>query len=765
MMSRFLLTLLVATAGAAKLGQESGALQQDGILKLLETSSGEKETKSKQVKAKTSQMEDMVLLLAEQAKAAKEASAADPVHTDTANISEFVVELKQVLADMEKKLFEQMKASEDMCTEAYDNLTGCQNYDANTTFLPPDFNGDFNPLRESHKECRAWLPEMKQEYLSCHKIRDSLVGQEQALLDSFRDVNIFESPDECTISGDDVLAYYEAMREHFKTRKEGFWNTYYKLENVTHNITKFKCIEQEVAYFQKVAECEEKQLKLEQTACALHERTNESCAHVSLCADTKYKAYLTAMEETNQTVEDAKYEYRAIKRISCLLDAFAAEDMEAQIDICINKRHSTAVINSTCVENHENVMPAPYVVPDICRNGVQSILHPDSDNFNETEYASRGIEAARCMASCCHVDWYSWSTYGNAYVAENHYLIDQDTGMPAMFGDMEDAKAACEGMGSVHCYGIYDTKCDGASEESPVKLIASPGLDLHEVQESAIGSCIIHMELGSGTTTTTTVAEMCTWKIDVSRSQDDSGGTVCYGERSLVADEGASAGDVLGVADIEACQALCTKNTDCNSIAFSSIERNCHMKKKKVTLADASYDGTKGDYKSYYKVDCQEHVWKSLTLEYQAFDQSFRFSGCATGELEEAATCVNGGAQNGVRVLKNRIGQGVGTGSCCTSVTNKVVSAKRIQCDGYLDEYNQIKDKYLTSKKLMRGQEYRSIELAREACLRMGKACWGISDDKCDTVNFMLVDAAWNITEDAFLDSKQHTCLYEKKKA
>ncbi|CAE7469339.1 AMY1.6 [Symbiodinium sp. CCMP2456] len=94
-----------------------------------------------------------------------------------------------------------------------------------------------------------------------------------------------------------------------------------------------------------------------------------------------------------------------------------------------------------------------------------------------------------------------------------------------------------------------------------------------------------------------------------------------------------------------------------------------------------------------------------------------------------------------------------------------VLTAKRVQCDGYLDDYNVINDKYLTSTKLLRHTTYQTMEEARMACLRMGPACWGISDDKCDTVNFMLVDAKWNITADSLLDSKQHTCLYEKRKA
>ena len=40
------------------------------------------------------------------------------------------------------------------------------------------FNGDFKPLRDEHEACRETLPQKKQDYISCHKIRESLVTQD-----------------------------------------------------------------------------------------------------------------------------------------------------------------------------------------------------------------------------------------------------------------------------------------------------------------------------------------------------------------------------------------------------------------------------------------------------------------------------------------------------------------------------------------------------------------------------------------------------------
>lgn len=662
--------------------------EQDGILKLLTASESpaavsdvgkSNVSKTSKVKAKTTQMEDMVLLLAQQAKAAREASKDKG---DEEDLKDLLTQLRAELVNMQKEINTAASQSDSACQAAYDNLTsGCAVFGNDTLFYPDGFDGNFTRLRNEHQSCRSTLPQKKQDFESCHKIRSSLVAQEQVLLDSFRSVNVFESPDECLVSGDDVLAYLKAMRDHFGTKKVAWWDDYYTLENVTKKITGWNCTEMEVSYYDQLTSCENKQQHLEQIACEVHERTNESCTTMPACYEGKWSRYLGEFESANTTIQDLKYEYRAIKRILCLLDAFESEDMDAKLEECMNARYTAASVKSQCVESHPDVKKPPYDIPAVCDTGVTAILHPDDKNFNETEYASKGIHASRCIASCCTIDFYSWTTHSNVFVPGDHIMIDSDN-KRVTYGSVEDARAACEGMGSVQCFGIYDANCDGASEESPVELVASPGLNLNEVKESSVGSCIYHMELGPGTTTTTTIAQQCTWQLEISKS-------------------------------------------------------------------DEGFD----------------KVWKTLTLEHQRFDEQFRFSGCDNQELPEASVCMGQGVQNGVRILKNREGHGVAPGSCCDHTTNKVIFSKRVSCDGYLDEYTKHTKKYLTSTKLLRGTTYPTMSEAREACLRKGTKCWGIYDDKCDSVKFLLVDSQFNISSKNMLESVQDSCVYEKLKA
>lgn len=670
-MSFQLLGLFVAfaTSEAAKMVPIPN--QQDSIVNLLANV-----PKPSESKAKATEMETMVMLLAQQAKLArKQSQGAD------GNVTELVTQIKGELKKMEEEVLNAAGVADGACQESFANLSvGCPLYSGNTTFLPEGFTGDFTPLRAAHTACRTQIVGKKQELDACKSSRESLISLEQTLTTEFSGINIFESPEECAVKGDDVLLYLGSMRDHFKNKQLAWWKTYYKLENVTQNITQWNCTDKEIEYFEKISACQAAQLELEETACQVHERTNESCASLPACYDAKWSNYLIEVTASNKTIQDLKYEYRAIKRIGCLLEAFSAADMDAAIDACIAERHSAAAVRSQCVDSHAGIEKPSFVTPEVCASGLQSILHPSDPNFNETEYAAQGIEANKCLASCCTIDWYSWSTFNNAFVTQDHYMVDADTGRVAAFGTMEEAKSACEMMGSVLCFGIYDTKCDGATEESPVKLIKAPGLDLESVKESNIGSCVLRMKLGSETTVTTTIAQFCSYEVNVSRTDVD-----------------------------------------------------------------------------------PSAVWKTYRVEKQEYGEVFRFSGCANAELDEAAECVASGVSNGVRVLKNRHGQAVGTGVCCASATNTVLTSTPIQCDGFANNYTKFEKVYLPATKLIRGTTYSNMASAREACLRMGHKCWGIFDDKCDTVNVMLVDGYIGVTESTFRNSSQSSCIFKKE--
>eukprot|EP00435_Cladocopium_sp_Y103_P030237 s877_g7.t1 len=140
-MWRWISAILVASVAGANLG----ASQQDGILKLLTADSAHGATgataasqgnasKTSKAKAKTTQMEDMVLLLAQQAKAAREASKNKG---EDEEMEELIEQLRQELKMMQTEINEAANTSNAACQAAYDNLTvGCPVYQNDTLFLP-----------------------------------------------------------------------------------------------------------------------------------------------------------------------------------------------------------------------------------------------------------------------------------------------------------------------------------------------------------------------------------------------------------------------------------------------------------------------------------------------------------------------------------------------------------------------------------------------------------------------------------------------------
>jgi len=532
--------------------------------------------------------------------------------------------------------------------------------------------------------CREDLPEVKTASEQCTSIRDSLLGQEQQALDDFNLLNVFESPSECNPLQADPSLYFTRMKEHFRGKAVAFWESYHRLGNISQNITQWVCSTKTSQYYQKIAECKTKQLELEQTACDIYERTNESCHLLDQCYLDGWNFYVGTVARVKISIENLKFEYRMIKRIECLLDAFAAADMDAAIDICIQKTHSDAAVNSPHADAFSPSQKPIYVTPTVCTSGVEGfmgVLHPNDRQFPAVEYTNQGIHAGACYASCCTRPFYSWVTHHNTYTSYRNRFIP-DGGAPEYY-TMDEAKAACELETAVNCAGIQDEGCDGVDEEDeeshPLYLVAG-SIDMTNLGTSNRGSCIVEMKLGDVTTATTTLADFdCTYEVIVAKTED-------------------------------------------------GIENS---------------------------------TWKTFKISGHGWDDRFRFTGC-TPEGEGGEACVEQGVDAGVRILTGRDGVAARDGSCCTSVTNKVFSQRRLACNGYSNEYVKRESTYIAQNQLLPG-EFATYDEAVKNCLRLTTDCWGIVDSACDNTGFMLADRNKVAAGEVLVSTAvPPTCTYEK---
>ena len=60
---------------------------------------------------------------------------------------------------------------------------------------------------------------------------------------------------------------------------------------------------EQVDYFQQLTECQSKQERLEQIACEVHERTNESCRALPSCYEGKWSTYSSEVQSANSTFQ------------------------------------------------------------------------------------------------------------------------------------------------------------------------------------------------------------------------------------------------------------------------------------------------------------------------------------------------------------------------------------------------------------------------------------------------------------------------------
>ncbi|CAE7442764.1 melC2 [Symbiodinium natans] len=432
------------TGDAAKMKMKSAGNVQDAMLSLLPT------TDSRAQKA--SGMESIVLELAKQAKLAA---------ADSGNVSELVESIKPVIQDMLSNIFQAANALNASCEASRRNLTGCPEVSEDTQFFPQHFDGDWETLRTNHRKCREEVPLLKAEADQCSAMRDSLLETEQAALETFRSLNIFNSPQECHIaSSTNAEDYYKRMYEHFDAESAAWWEAYEHMNQIVANLSKWNCSKPTNAYYVKIGQCQRMQLLLEETACDVYSRTNESCATLGSCEDARWQFYSEVVSASQEGLNSLKDEYRATKRIKCLLEAFTADDMDQAIEQCTQNQYATGAVNATCLDNYGTEQKPAYITPKAC-SGIEAILSPADKNFRASEYDARGIEAGPCLAPCCGEGepFFQFNMISDTWVPWYQYYWGTET--HGMYANFEDAKRACELATSVRCWGVLDQWCDG----------------------------------------------------------------------------------------------------------------------------------------------------------------------------------------------------------------------------------------------------------------------------------------------------------------
>lgn len=109
----------------------------------------------------------------------------------------------------------------------------------------------------------------------------------------------------------------------------------------------------------KEEECEEKRQKLISGVCARDKSHEETCSASDDCWRECWEAYKREKAEHQEREKMRKTEWRASKRIECLILTFHEKNQSGLIDSCIQRRHNTDHLNLTFPE-----VPDPAKCPD-----------------------------------------------------------------------------------------------------------------------------------------------------------------------------------------------------------------------------------------------------------------------------------------------------------------------------------------------------------------------------------------------------------------
>ncbi|CAE7834831.1 unnamed protein product [Symbiodinium necroappetens] len=277
---------------------------------------------------------------------------------------------------------------------AWANLSTCPH--PNDT----DFVDTLAELDKGHTECRTTQDTMWSTYKqTCITEREIFENEKKAICDQYKSINVFPNPTTTCVMAEGTAVptignYLTAMEEHFTKKHETLKEWKDKCD--TALATPFPgdplCFEKVCTYYDKKIDCDKQQATFEQKSCDLH-RTYR-CSSYTSCYDQRKDVYGNVVSLAKESEVAAKAEWRAVKRIECLINALrvAESELEGAIDACKAKRHTTEPVELTY-----------HGDPPAARSCQEVYLQPGSAVFSSTWYTGMPVDApaASCASSCC----------------------------------------------------------------------------------------------------------------------------------------------------------------------------------------------------------------------------------------------------------------------------------------------------------------------------------------------------------------------------
>jgi len=240
-----------------------------------------------------------------------------------------------------------------------------------------------------HKQCRAREANLATSALGCKKSIGSAktimtlhcnaqVAHEKSWGSQAKNSQIVEKG-----GGETPKIYMKRLQDTYcGSDGVSFYDKYLKLDAACKKASrKYKgladgCKQQKLDYKAKVLECNNIQSQMDGAACNRAVLIKDSCESYAECFSSKRNVYLNSMKVVKAAQEDRKAEWRALKRMVCLIDSFKdGKVKKKEVSDCKAKKHDTSHLD---IENPK--------LPDSISCSVPN-LYPATAAYKKAEFA------------------------------------------------------------------------------------------------------------------------------------------------------------------------------------------------------------------------------------------------------------------------------------------------------------------------------------------------------------------------------------------
>jgi len=263
-----------------------------------------------------------------------------------ANLTDFLAQIQQIIDQtMVNSILTRYNASQSLLDTTWANYTtGCQTPGAAPWSQYTSFN-------DQHVTCRGEAQTAYTAYTDCLNDQSVIQTAAQARCAEYSQLNTMSrySPSPCVMPPNTATPtignYLRHMRQYWETERANLIAARDNCQNVTTTSgPTVDCNALYCTWMMKRYECDRFQQSFENGACLLSREY--TCSGYTACMAAKKNTYDEAHSSANASQPGLQAEWRAVKRIECLITAlgYPASQLQSQIDACIALTHSTAQV-------------------------------------------------------------------------------------------------------------------------------------------------------------------------------------------------------------------------------------------------------------------------------------------------------------------------------------------------------------------------------------------------------------------------------------